>query len=68
MPIPKPNSKEEQGKFVSRCMSDDIMKTEYSDQKQRAAVCHSQYKRRKKVAKATVEWEDCRKGDALGLI
>jgi hypothetical protein len=49
-------------------MTDDIMKSEYSDDKQRAAVCYSQYKSRKKTAKGSVEWCNCRKGDALGLI
>jgi len=68
MPLPKPNPKEEQSKFVSRCMSDGIMNKEYSNEKQRAAVCYSQYKRRKKTAKGSVEWGDCRKGDTLGLI
>jgi hypothetical protein len=68
MPLPIPNKQEEQSKFVSRCMTDDIMKSEYSDDKQRAAVCYSQYKSRKKTAKGSVEWCNCRKGDALGLI
>ena len=38
MPIPKPHSGEEKDKFISRCMSDNTMKKEYPDQKQRTAV------------------------------
>jgi hypothetical protein len=68
MPIPKPTDTEEQSAFINRCMSDDIMKSEYGDKKQRAAVCYSQYKRRKKTAKGAVQWNCCRKGDTLGLI
>jgi len=66
MPLPTKNPNEERDEFVNRCMSDDIMKKEYSDSKQRVAVCISQYKRKKK-AKGSATWEDCRKGDVLGL-
>jgi len=68
MPLPNPNPQEEKSKFVSRCMGDGIMNKEYGDPKQRAAVCHSQYSRRKKTAKGSVTWDCCRKGDTLGLI
>ena len=44
MPIPKPESNEDHNKFVSRCMSNETMKKEYSDPKQRVAVCLSQTK------------------------
>ena len=67
MPLPTKNSGEEKNDFMGRCMSDDMMKTEFSDSKQRTAVCLNQYKRRKK-AKGSAEWSDVRKGDALGLI
>ncbi len=52
---------------MGRCMGDDMMKSEFSDPKQRTAVCINQYKRRKKT-KGSVKWSDVRKGDALGLI
>jgi len=42
MPIPKPNQNEDKQKFVSRCMSNETMKKEYPDSKQRTAVCLSQ--------------------------
>jgi hypothetical protein len=43
MPIPKPNGEESKREFVSRCMSNPIMKKEYKDQEQRYAVCVSQF-------------------------
>lgn len=57
MPIPKPIKNESQSKFISRCMSNSIMK-EY-EQKQRLAICYSTWRKSKrKVAetKAIVEW------------
>ena len=41
MPIPSKQPKEDTKKFVQRCMSDEKMKTEYPDSKQRTAVCMS---------------------------
>lgn len=48
-------------------MSDSIMLDDYKDQKQRAAVCYSQYDRRMKN-KGEASWDDVRKGDSLGLV
>jgi hypothetical protein len=39
MPLPSRNKDEDKNAFVSRCMSDDKMKSEYPDQKQRSAIC-----------------------------
>lgn len=47
MPIPKPNPNEDRQKFISRCMSDETMKKEYTDNKQRIAVCLDQTKKSK---------------------
>lgn len=41
MPIPSRNPKEEWGDFMARCMSDEVMKKEYPDEKQRFAVCNT---------------------------
>jgi hypothetical protein len=41
MPIPEKKLKESSTSFMSRCMSDETMKSEYSDTKQRVAVCMS---------------------------
>ena len=46
MPLPTPNSGESQQAFVSRCMGSDVMNREYPEQKQRAAVCYSQFRRK----------------------
>jgi hypothetical protein len=45
MPIPNPKKSEKQGDFVSRCMGDETMNKDFPDQKQRAAVCYSQFKK-----------------------
>lgn len=47
MPIPKPNDNEDSKKFVSRCMSDEIMKKDYPDSQQRVAICLGQTKKSK---------------------
>lgn len=48
MPIPKPHQNEDKQKFVSDCMSDPVMKKEYTDTKQRVAICLSQTKKKSK--------------------
>lgn len=67
MPLPSPSKKETEQEFVSRCMGDEMMNEDFKDQKQRAAVCYSQYKKRIKN-KGEASWDDVRKGDSLGLI
>ena len=67
MPLPTKRKDEPRKEFISRCMGDDMMNTEFKDPKQRAAVCNSQFERRKK-SKGTANWNDVRQGDALGLI
>jgi hypothetical protein len=51
MPLVTPKKSEKQGDFVSRCMGDETMNKEFPDQKQRAAVCYSQFKK----ASASIE-------------
>ena len=41
MPLPKKSKKESPEDFMSRCLSDDQMKSEYPDQEQRTAICIS---------------------------
>ena len=43
MPIPKPKSGESRDKFMSRCLSSDVMQQDYSDYAQRFAVCSSSF-------------------------
>ena len=40
MPLPKPRAEENQQEFVSRCMGDETMKSEYPRNDQRLAVCY----------------------------
>jgi hypothetical protein len=67
MPLPTKQKDEPQKEFMSRCMEDGVMNTEFKDAKQRAAVCISQYQQRKK-SKGSASWDDVRQGDILGII
>ncbi len=42
MPIPTRDENEDKTKFVSRCMSSEVMKKDYPDSKQRVAICLGQ--------------------------
>ena len=44
--IPKPKFGEEHVDFISRCMSDEIMLSEYPNEKQRLAVCAANIKKK----------------------
>lgn len=46
MPLPTPNKNEEQSAFIGRCSG--ILNEEFPDNKQRAAVCYSQWRKSKK--------------------
>lgn len=43
MPLPKKQGEESKSNFMSRCISDSVMRKEYKDIKQRIAVCLSRY-------------------------
>jgi hypothetical protein len=45
--MPSPASGEEEEEFYDRCMIDDTMEAEYPDQKQRFAVCKTQWDNKK---------------------
>lgn len=71
MPLPTPHDGEKQEEFVSRCMGDKVMNTDYPDQKQRAAVCYSQWREKdtkkassaaKMSIQASVEFSDLEGG------
>jgi len=51
MPIPKPVSGESEKDFLSRCMSDSTMRSEYSNQDQRVAVCLNSFQNPKEDIK-----------------
>jgi len=39
MPMPKPKKNEKEDEFIARCMSDEVMKDEFDNNKQRLAIC-----------------------------
>lgn len=55
MPIPSPKPKEEMDKYMTRCMSDEVMKKEFPQNKQRVAVCMSNFKRSNKKSAKTLD-------------
>jgi len=57
MPLPKPSKNQKQSDFVSKCMGDPSIIKEFPDQKQRAAICYSQFKRKVKASES-LDWED----------
>ncbi len=57
MPLMSPKKTEKQKEFVSRCAGDSSMLKEFPDQKQRIAVCYSQFKRKAKASES-LDWED----------
>jgi len=54
MPLPTPNNGESRNKFVSRCIVDLSDKEEFEDNKQRAAVCYSQFEEAESKASVVV--------------
>lgn len=48
MPIPNPKDGEKEEEYISRCMSNDTMKEEYKEKKQRLAVSYSQFRKKQK--------------------
>ena len=59
MPLPRPTANQKRKDFVSECMDDSVMREEFPNNKQRAAVCHSRYETAKKSkASKDVCWEN----------
>jgi hypothetical protein len=50
MPIPTSKPSQPEREFMSACMTDSVMLTEYPDASQRAAVCHRQWARTHETA------------------
>ena len=46
MPLPKPKDGESEDDFIARCMSNETMKKDYTDNDQRLAVCFNQWKKK----------------------
>jgi len=62
MPIPMPNENEEQNTFIGRCTG--IIKGEFPDNKQRTAICYSQWRKSKKDSVDNVDRNICFNIDA----
>lgn len=46
MPLPSKNKGETKEQFMDRCLSAEVSKNEFTDIKQRIAVCLSQWKKK----------------------
>lgn len=54
MPLPTPRDGEADKEFISRCMGDEVVKSDYgAGSKQAVAVCYSQLRRSKRSSSAT---------------
>ena len=47
MPIPKPSGAESESDFMTRCMADETMRSEYASRDQRVAVCLTSFRGKK---------------------
>ena len=50
MPLPKKRKDESKNDFIDRCMGDEVMNNEFSNTKQRYAICMAEWKRKKSNA------------------
>lgn len=57
MPLPTPHSDQSEKDFISACMSSDVIQNDFKTQKQRLAVCYSQWRRAKKK-KSNATWDE----------
>ena len=58
MPIPTPQKGESKEAFEKRCMSDPVMKKEFSKQDQRYAVCKGQWDKKSKHSERKIKARD----------
>jgi hypothetical protein len=58
MPLPDPQKNEKKSEFVSRCVGDLSDKKEFEDQKQRVAVCYSQWEKASKEANGSIKFDN----------
>ena len=50
MPLPKPEKNQKKDDFINKCMDNTAMLKEFPDNKQRAAVCYSQFDKKAKAS------------------
>ena len=53
MPLPTPKQGETRSEFITRCMDNDTMQSEFPEPEQRTAVCVSQWERRQSTQAAS---------------
>ena len=58
MPLPTPNNKEKKSDFVSRCISEVAKDPKFKDNKQRIAICYTQFDEAKKSKASIVAGSD----------
>ncbi len=58
MPLPSPNKKQEKSDYISNCMGNNTMKSEFPKQSQRYAVCQSKWDKTKAYVKDDLVWDD----------
>lgn len=66
--MPSPRKNESQKDFVSRCMGDAEAVSDFPDQSQRAAFCHSKFRQKEAAKGRTLEVNVEGEGDLEGLI
>ena len=54
MPLPKPKNKEKRSDFIGRCVSEVAKDPKFKDNKQRVAICYTQFKEAKASADGIV--------------
>lgn len=54
MPLPKPKNKEKRSDFIGRCVSEVAKDPKFKDNKQRVAICYTQFKEAKASADGVV--------------
>jgi|AKVG01.1.fsa_nt_gi hypothetical protein len=60
MPLPKPRPEEDRENFLERCMSNDVMVTEFENGDQRFAICNAIYGEREEVSSGHMDDEQMR--------
>jgi len=58
MPVPKPRADEDKNQFVSRCMGDEKMVTDFPNAQQRVAVCYSSWNQSQRKSNVTLETQN----------
>ena len=66
MPLPKPGQDEAEKDFIARCMSNETMQADYTDNEQRSGVCYSQWEgKESREAKMATKLRDKNKSNLL---